>query len=53
VYTTRFDKEITQTVTVVESIEATPTAAASPSGDVSVPETNTTITADAGTEGPY
>lgn len=51
VYTTRFDREITQTVTITKSIEATPTAAASPTGDVSVPETNTTITDDAGTEG--
>ncbi|GAB7330528.1 hypothetical protein MBLNU13_g02122t1 [Cladosporium sp. NU13] len=50
VYTTRFDREITATVTVTESIESTPTAAASPSGDLPVPETNTTITADAGTE---
>lgn len=50
-YTTRFDREITSTVTVTESIEATPTAAASPSGDLPIPETNTTIISDAGTEG--
>ena len=48
-YTTRFDREITSTVTVTESIEATPTAAASPSGDLPATEDNTT--ADAGTEG--
>lgn len=48
VYTTRFDREITSTVTVTESIESTPTAVSS-SGDLPAPETNTT--ADAGTEG--
>jgi hypothetical protein len=51
VYSTRVDREITSTVTVTESLESTPTAMSSPSGDLPAPETNTTSAADAGTEG--
>jgi hypothetical protein len=51
VYSTRVDREITSTVTVTESLETIPAAAVSPSGDIPTPETNTTSTIDAGTDG--
>jgi hypothetical protein len=51
VYNTRVDREITTTVTITESLETTPTAVSSPSGDLPAPETNTTSAVDAGTDG--